>query len=59
MEYRELPLGFAMALAENPAAMQAFAVLGEEKKREIIAGTHAVRSKAEMRRYVDRLLTNR
>ncbi len=52
----ELPVGFAMALAMNPAAMQKFSGLSEEQKQRIIAGTHIVKSKDEMRRYVDSLV---
>lgn len=52
----ELPLGFGMALAMNPEAMQKFAALSESRKQEIINGTHSVTSKEEMRRYVDRVL---
>lgn len=53
-----MPVGFAMALAMNPAAMQIFASLSEEKKQEIIGGTHAVKSKDEMYRYVNALVTD-
>lgn len=51
----EMPLGLGMALAQNPEAMQKFALLSDEKKQEIINGTHSVSSKAEMRQYVDRI----
>ena len=49
----EMPVGFAMALAMNPEAMQKFGTLSEEQKQQIIAGTHAVKSRDEMRHYVD------
>ncbi len=51
-----MPVGFTMALAMNPDAMQKFATLNEEKRQEIIAGTQAIKSKEEMRRYVDSLV---
>lgn len=57
MEQNSMPVGFAMALAMNPEAMQRFALLSEEKKKEVIAGTNAVRSKEEMHRYVEHLVT--
>ncbi len=57
MDRNEMPVGFAMALAMNPDAMQKFAMLSEEKKRDVIAGTHAVNSKDEMRKYVNSLVT--
>lgn len=54
----EMPIGFAMALALNPEAMQNFAALGEEQKQAIIAGTHAIYSTAERRRYVVSLVND-
>ena len=58
MERSEMPVGFAMALAMNPEAMEKFALLDEDKKQEIIAGTHSVRSRDEMQRYVNGLVSN-
>lgn len=52
----ELPLGFGMALAQKPEALERFARLPDGRKQEIINGTHSVTSKEEMRRYVDRVL---
>lgn len=59
MDKNELPVGFALALAMNPTAMQNFASLSEDKKKEIVSGTHLVRSSEEMHRYVNELLSNR
>jgi hypothetical protein len=58
MERSEMPVGFAMALAMNPEAMEKFALLDEDKKHEIIEGTHSVRSRDEMHRYVSGLVSN-
>lgn len=58
MEKHEMPLGFGMALAQNPEAMQKFAMLSEDKKQEIIVGTHSVKSKEEMHQYVNNLVSN-
>ena len=55
MEKNDIPMGFGIALAMNPHAMQVFSALPESRKQEIISGTHAVSSKEEMRRYVDRI----
>ncbi len=55
MKQDEMPVGFSMALAQNPEAMQKFALLGEDKKQEIIDGTHSVKSKQEMHEYVNKL----
>ncbi len=59
MERNEMPVGFAMALAMNPEAMQKFATLNEEQQKEIIKGTHLVGSKDEMHRYVNDIVRNK
>ncbi len=59
MDRNEMPVGFAMALAMNPEAMQKFAMMSEDKKREIIEGTHSVKSREEMHRYVSDLATDK
>ncbi|MBP3509830.1 MAG: hypothetical protein J6J99_08845 [Oscillibacter sp.] len=56
MKMEELPLGFGMALAQHPEAMARFSNLTEEEQRAIIDGAHAVRSKQEMRAYVENLM---
>ena len=58
MKHEEMPVGFAMALAMNPDAMQKFSALSETQKQEIIAGTHDVKSREEMHRYVNSLAGN-
>lgn len=58
MEGTEMPIGLSMALAQNPDAMQKFATLSEEKKQEIINGTHSVQSKQEMHQYVNNILSH-
>lgn len=57
MQRDEVPLGFSMALAQNPDAMQKFAMLSEEKKKQIIDGTHSVKSRQEMHEYVNKINT--
>ena len=58
MDNNEMPMGFGMALAMNPKAMEKFAGLPENVKQEIISGTHSVASKAEMREYVDKIISS-
>ncbi|MGN0612836.1 MAG: hypothetical protein ACI4JB_02970 [Porcipelethomonas sp.] len=55
MEQDKIPMGFGMALAMNPEAMEKFALLPEKKKQAIINGTHAVSSRSEMRQYVENI----
>ena len=57
MQRDEVPLGFSMALAQNPLALQKFAMLSEEKKKQIIDGTHSVKSRQEMHEYVNKITT--
>ena len=54
----ELPLGFGMALAQNEAAMKRFESLSETEKQAVLAKTHSVHSKQEMRQLVDGLCTS-
>lgn len=56
MKRSEMPIGFSMALTENPEAMKKFASLSEEKKRTVVEGSHYVRSRSEMHRYVNEIL---
>jgi len=56
MKKDEMPIGFAMALAMNPDAMQIFSSLTEAQKKDVIAGTHTVKSKDEMHQYVNSIL---
>ena len=53
MDKKEMPIGFSMALATNPKAMEKFAALSDDKKQRIIQETHSVKSKADMHRYVN------
>lgn len=57
MKRDEMPIGFSMALAQNPLALQKFAMLSEDKKKQIIDGTHSVKSRQEMHEYVNRITT--
>lgn len=51
-----VPLGFGMALAQNPDAMDVFSGLTEEQRRQVLSKSRRIRSKAEMRSYVDSLV---
>ena len=47
------PIGFAMELSMNETAMEFFAELPKEKKREVIEKSRQVKSKYEMEQLVD------
>ena len=55
MDMKTLPLGLGMALAQNEAAMEAFAAMTEAEKQLLLQRAHQVRSKEEMRRLVSGL----
>lgn len=55
MKGYEMPIGFSIALALNPEAMERFAMMNETQKQEIINGTHNIKSKQEMHEYVNNL----
>ena len=40
-------------LKQNPEELEVFSGMSDEEKREVIDGTNRIRSKNEMRRYVD------
>lgn len=52
MDFAKLPIGFAMALAQNDAALQKFGTLPESEKQPIIARAHSASSEQEMTQIV-------
>lgn len=56
MKSYEMPIGLTMALALNPEAMEKFATLTEKEKQKIVNGTHSIKSKEEMHKYVEGLM---
>jgi hypothetical protein len=48
----DLPVGFGMALAMNPQAMEQFSALPESEQQRLIEHTHQIQSRDEMHRYV-------
>ncbi|MGN0593528.1 MAG: hypothetical protein ACI4I6_00065 [Hominimerdicola sp.] len=51
----DLPLGLAMAMAQNPQAFEYFAGLSAQQKSEIIGSAHSVHSKSEMQNLVNNM----
>ena len=49
----EMPLGLGMALTQNPSALDRFSKMNENEKRELIGSVHGIRSKEEMRAFVE------
>lgn len=51
--FRDLPMGFSMALVQNKRAYEHFEHLSEVEKAEILDKTSQINSKQEMKSYVD------
>ncbi len=51
----QLPEGFAMALAQNPAALDAFGRLPGQEKAHYVDRAHQISSREEMRSLVSEL----
>jgi len=50
----ELPMGFGMALAQEPGAISYFGCLSPEERRRVTDEARQIRSKEEMRAFVRR-----
>lgn len=48
MDFYNVPIGFGLALSANAAAMNHYAHLSEDQKKEILSKAHNVRSEMEM-----------
>lgn len=55
MNQNNMPLGFSLALAQNPDSMKVFSNLSEAKQLEILQKTRSVSSRDEMEALVDSL----
>lgn len=55
MERNSLPVGFGMALAMNPTAMERFAAMSEQQKQSVLDRCRQVGSKREMQQLVESL----
>jgi len=57
MDLQELPVGFSMALAQRPGALERFGSLDQTEKQMMVSRAHAVDSEQEMRALVERMMT--
>lgn len=55
----DIPMGLGMALAQNRAAMEAFAAMTPSAQQAVIEHTHQIASKREMQAYVASLVSGR
>lgn len=59
MNYEDIPVGFGMALSQNPNGLRVFMSLSEKERSRVIIRTASISSKEEMRQYVNRLVESR
>lgn len=52
----ELPLGFGLAMAQRPEAMERFAALPEAEREALVNRARSARSKQEMQACADSLI---
>lgn len=55
MDFYKVPIGFGMALAMNPPAMNAYSAMTEEQKQAVLNKAHNARSEKEMHQIVNSL----
>ena len=58
MDYYNIPIGFGMALAMNPPALNAYSAMTEPQKQNILNQAHQARSKKEMQTLVAAIAAN-
>ena len=55
MVFYKVPIGFGMALAMNPPAMNAYTAMTEEQKQAVLSRAHNAKSEKEMHQIVNSL----
>ncbi len=55
MDQREIPLGFSMALAQNEAAVNAYAVMTKAQKQAVLAKARSAGSQEQMQQLISAL----
>lgn len=58
MDFYNVPIGFGMALAMNPAALNAYGAMSEDQKQQILNKAHNAKSEKEMYDIVNSIHTN-
>lgn len=53
MDFYKVPIGFGMALAMNPPAMNAYSAMTEQQKQAVLERAHHARSEKEMHQIVN------
>ena len=53
MDFYKVPIGFGMALAMNPPALNAYSAMTQQQKQAILAKAHNAGSQKEMHQIVN------
>ena len=53
MDFYKVPIGFGMALAMNPPALNAYSAMTQEQKQDLLNKAHNARSEKEMHEIVN------
>lgn len=53
--FKEMPMGLAFQMSMNEKAMEHFACMTDEEKRQVLEAARSVRSKSEMKSIVEDL----
>ena len=56
MDFYKVPVGFGMALAMNPPALNAYSAMTEDQKQVILNKAHNARSEKEMHQIVNSMV---
>lgn len=59
MDFYKVPIGFGMALAMNPPALNAYSAMTEQQKQAILSKAHNAQSEKEMHDIVNHIATNK
>ena len=59
MDFYKVPIGFGMALARNPVALNAYSAMTEDQKQAILNRAHNARSEKEMHQIVNEISLGR
>lgn len=56
MDFYKVPIGFGMALAMNPPALNAYSAMSQQEKQSVLHKAHNARSEGEMHQIVNSLV---
>lgn len=55
MDFENLPMGFAMTLAQNDKALECYMNMSSAQKQDVLNRTSGIKTKKDMRKFVNNL----